>query len=135
MRYDDKNKCVQEMSEDKTAFIVDDCKSIQVLYEKMLSFAGFEVIGIASDGQQAVNMFREFKIKPNLVLIDYRLPKKNGIEAAKEIIQMDGISKIIITSADSRVETQALSIGAYKFLDKTFRLETVNEIFNEISEN
>ena len=126
---------MREMNQDKTAFIVDDCKTIQLLYEKMLTFAGFEVVGIASDGQQAVNKFREFKTKPNLVLIDYQLPEKNGIEAAKEIIQLDGISKIIITSADSRVKAQALSIGAYKFLDKTFRLETVKEIFNEISES
>jgi two-component system chemotaxis response regulator CheY len=121
------------MKKTKTAFIVDDCESIQMIYEKLLNFSGFNVVGIAGNGQEAVDKFKEFKIKPDLVIIDHRLPLKNGIEAAKEIIQMDGTSKIIITSADSDVRNEALSIGAYRFLDKTCRLESIKVIFDEIS--
>ena len=51
------------------------------------------------------------------------MPIKNGIEATQEILQIDGNTKIIFTSADERIKEEALALGAYCFLDKPFDIE------------
>ncbi len=48
------------------------------------------------------------------------MPIKNGIEATKEILQINSNTKIIFTSADEDVKEEALSIGAFSFIDKPF---------------
>ena len=104
-------------------FIVEDDISLQFLYEQMLEFNGFEVVGIAGNGEEAVEMYKTFATKPDVVLMDHRMPLKNGIEATKEILQIDVNSKIIFTSADSSVKEEALSIGAIGFEEKPFTIE------------
>lgn len=68
-------------------------------------------------------MFKSFSEKPKIILMDYRMPIKNGIEASKEILQMNGNTKIIFTSADKSIKDEALSIGAFCFKDKPFTVE------------
>jgi len=63
--------------------------------------------------------------------MDHRMPKKNGIEASKEILEMDKNSKIIFTSADNSVKEEALSIGAFSFKDKPFTVEQLIENINK----
>ncbi len=48
------------------------------------------------------------------------MPIKNGIEATKEILQINSNTKIIFTSADEDVKEEALAIGAFSFIDKPF---------------
>ena len=66
--------------------------------------------------------------------MDHRMPKKNGIEASKEILEMDKNSKIIFTSADNSVKEEALSIGAFSFKDKPFTVEgLIGDIKNALN--
>ena len=107
--------------------IVDDDTAISFLYEKMIETIGFEVIGTANDGEEAVLLYKNFQNKPDIILMDHRMPKKNGIDATKEILEIDNYTKIIFTSADSSVKEEALSIGAVSFKEKPFSIEHLKD--------
>ncbi|MBD3193658.1 MAG: response regulator [Candidatus Lokiarchaeota archaeon] len=115
----------------KRVFIVEDEPSLQYFYRQAVIFNDMELLGIAKDGNEAVSMFKSFPEKPKVILMDYRLPIKNGIEVAKEILQIDDKVKIIFITADSSIKDQVLSIGAYSFMDKPFSIKKlVQEINN-----
>ena len=78
----------------------------------MIERIGFEVIGIANNGEEAVQLYKSFQTKPDIVIMDHRMPKKNGLEATKEILSLSNYSKIIFASADKSIEKEALSVGA-----------------------
>ncbi len=117
-------------------FIVEDDFSLQRLYELMLTNYGFEVIGKANNGEDAINMFKEFTNKPEIILMDHRMPIKNGIETTQEIIKINNNTKIIFASADKTVKDKALSVGASRFLSKPFSYEElIDEINDCLSQN
>ena len=111
-------------------FIVDDEPSLQFFYEQVLNIGGFEVAGIASNGKEAISMFKSFSNKPKIILMDQRMPEMSGIEAAKKILQIDNSVKIIFISADASVKEEAISIGAFLFIDKIF---TIDELIGAIN--
>lgn len=88
---------------------------------------GFQVIGLANNGLEATIKFKSFTEKPDIILMDHRMPIKNGIEATKEILSMGESSKIIFASADTLVKDVALSIGASIFIEKPFEIEDLVE--------
>ncbi|MFX0056711.1 MAG: response regulator [Candidatus Heimdallarchaeota archaeon] len=105
--------------------MVEDDHSLRLLYEKALNLSGYNVLGSAKDGEEAVNMYKNFENKPDIILMDHRMPIKNGIDATKEILNNSTHVKprIIIASADKTIKDIALSIGAFSFKDKPFTLE------------
>jgi len=111
--------------------IVEDDDSLRNLYRIALNLKGHEVIGTAGDGNQAVDMFRNFSIKPDIVLMDHRMPGKNGLEVTKEILKMNGKSKVIFASADRSVKEEAISLGARSFKPKPFSLEKLCSNINK----
>ena len=110
-------------------FIVEDDSSLRSLYEKALNLNGYKVIASAENGLEAVNKFKNFSEKPDIILMDHRMPMKSGIEAAKEILEIDSSIKIIFVSADETIKEEALSNGAVSFKDKPFSLQ---RLFNNI---
>ena len=111
-------------------FIVDDEPSLQFFYKRILTIGGFEVAGIASNGKEAVSMFKSFSKKPKVILMDQRMPEMSGIEASKQILQIDNKVKIIVISADASVKEEAISIGAFLFVDKII---TVSKMIGAIN--
>jgi len=103
-----------------TIFVVEDDLSLQRLYSEILSLHGFHVVGAAKNGKEAVEIFKTFSEKPDIILMDHRMPVKNGIQATKEILQYGDQSKIIFISADISIREKALSIGAIHFIEKPF---------------
>lgn len=93
---------------------------------------GFQVIGLANNGMEATIKFKSFAEKPDIILMDHRMPIKNGIEATKEILSMCESSKIIFVSADILVKDVALSIGASIFIEKPFEIEDLVEIIENV---
>ncbi len=104
-------------------FIVEDDDSLRDLYELGLLLKGHEVIGCASDGNEAIDMFKNFSRKPDIIVMDHRMPGKNGLEVTKEIMETDSKSLIIFASADKSVKDKAISLGARSFKVKPFTLE------------
>jgi two-component system nitrate/nitrite response regulator NarL len=77
-----------------------------------------EIVGLASDGLQAVQKAEE--LKPDLILLDMMLPKLNGIEAAQQIRRVAPLTKILFVSSESDLESiqSAFQAGGSGYISK-----------------
>lgn len=106
-----------------SVFIVDDEEFIHQLYKDILEFNGFKVVADAYDGSQAVEIYKMMAEKPSVIIMDHRMPKKDGVETTQEIKQIDPNVSVIFASADSTVREKALAVGADQFLIKPFKIQ------------
>ena len=113
-------------------FIVDDDQSVEKLYRLILSESGFEIIDTAINGKDAIEKYNNFDVKPDLILMDHRMPIKNGLDAMIEILKINNQEKIIFASADTTIKKKAISLGASAFLDKPFKIHELLKIINHI---
>ena len=88
-------------------------------------------MGIANNGDEAIEMFKNFNDKPDIILLDYRMPTKNGIDALKAILEIDKNSRIIFASADRTIKERAYLNGAIGFLDKPFTYKKLVNTLNK----
>ena len=101
----------------------------------MLKTQGFNVIGKAGNGSEAINIFKSFQRKPDIILLDHRMPIKNGIDTLRELIRLNSHTNVIFISADNSVKKQALSLGAKCFIEKPFSIEQLNEEIKKLTNN
>lgn len=114
-------------------FIVEDDPTLQKLYQWVLKNAGHTVIGTANDGVEAVDMFRAFLEKPDIIIMDHRMPNKEGIETSREILKMCRRTKIIFASADISVKKVAIELGVESFLSKPFEISLLLQEIKRIT--
>jgi len=105
--------------------IIEDDVSLRRLYEIIISLEGYQIFQSTGNGENAVKLFKTASEKPDLILIDHRMPIKTGLETAEELLEYDAKSKIIFASADSSIKDKALSIGAKSFLLKPFNSDVL----------
>ncbi len=107
--------------------IVDDTAFMRMTLKNVIEKSGYEVIGEAGDGEDAVSQYKE--LQPDLVTMDITMPKMDGITAIKEIKQSHPDAKIIVCSAMGQkpMVIEALNAGAKDFLVKPFDAERVIE--------
>ncbi|NBI27372.1 response regulator [Chengkuizengella marina] len=107
--------------------IVDDAAFMRMMIKDILSKNGFDVVGEAIDGSQAIEKYRE--LQPDLVTMDITMPELDGIEALKEIKKMDPNSKVIMCSAmgQQAMVIDAIQAGAKDFIVKPFQADRVIE--------
>jgi DNA-binding NarL/FixJ family response regulator len=86
-----------------------------------------EVVGTAADGEEAVALAAE--LAPEVVLMDLRMPRCDGVEATKRLLQIDPNSKVIVltTYADDRSVVHALRAGARGYLTKDAGAEEIEQ--------
>ena len=116
-----------------TIFLIDDDSSIITLFDKFLTLLGHEIVAKAYNGEEAVKIFHEFRKIPDLILMDHRMPKKDGLTAAKEILEFNNNTKIIICSADYSIKDRVLALGVMSFLEKPFKLEKLSQLIKKVS--
>lgn len=99
--------------------VVEDEALIRLDLTEMLREEGYVVAGEAGDGEQAVTLARE--LRPDLVIMDVKMPKVDGIAAAGEIVQ-ERIAPVVMLTAFSQRELieQARDAGAMAYLVKPF---------------
>lgn len=107
--------------------VVDDEVELLSLYEEMMEVFGHEIISLTQNGDEALKAYTDLKDKPDLIILDHRMPLRNGLETATEILNMDPDEKILFVSADPTIKTAALDIGAIGFVEKPFILKTFRE--------
>jgi len=117
--------------------IVDDAAFMRMVLKKIILQSGNKVVAEASNGDEAIAMFR--KHKPDIVFLDIVMPPgemtKNGIDALKIIMKEDPNAKVIMCSSmgQQTLITEALKIGARDFVVKPFRPEKVLEVLSKYS--
>jgi two-component system, response regulator PdtaR len=99
--------------------VVEDEALIRLDLGEMLTEEGYRVAGEAADGEQAVAQARE--LRPDLVIMDVKMPKVDGIEAAGTIVE-ERIAPVVMLTAFSQRELieQARDAGAMAYLVKPF---------------
>lgn len=100
-------------------FVVDDEDFIRELYKDMFESRGHTVFS-AKDGDEAVRLIKDMPSKPDAIIMDHRMPGKDGIETTKEIKSIDPSIPIIFSSADETVREAAIKAGAISFWTKPF---------------
>lgn len=79
-------------------------------------------------------MYQKLIEKPEVILMDYSMPIKDGIETTKEILELNNHPKIIFISAYPNIKELALSTGAVHFLEKPFDLKELLNSINNVLE-
>lgn len=99
--------------------VAEDESLIRLDLVEMLREEGYEVVGEAADGQQAVDLAIE--LRPDLVIMDVKMPRRDGIDAASEIAEKR-IAPVVILTAFSQRELveKARDAGAMAYLVKPF---------------
>jgi two-component system, response regulator PdtaR len=86
----------------------------------MLERAGFEVVGEARDGAEAVSLAESES--PDLALLDVKMPQLDGIEAARRILEQRPIPVVMLTAFSQReLVARAVEAGVFGYLVKPFR--------------
>jgi two-component system, chemotaxis family, chemotaxis protein CheY len=100
--------------------VVDDSLFMRTSISGILNRNGYSVIGIADDGDAAIDAYK--KLKPDLVTMDITMVNVDGISAIKEIIKLDSEANIIVCSAMSNenVICEAIRAGAKEYILKPF---------------
>lgn len=112
--------------------IADDAKFMRNIIIDILKKHGYTDILEAADGIEAIDLYKEHK--PDLVLVDIIMPKKNGLSVLIDIMQYDETANVIICSTD-RKNTQvreALYNGSKGYIVKPFTEETIMESINTV---
>ncbi len=109
----------------KGILIVDDAVFMRMTVKNILEKGGYEVVGEAGDGAQAVKQYAA--LKPELVLMDITMPVMDGIEALKKIRALDPSAKVLMVSAmgQQSMVIAAIQAGAKDFIVKPFMAERV----------
>jgi len=105
--------------------IADDSDAIRLVLKDILMIGHHEFVAEATNGMEAVEKFNE--TKPDLLLLDMAMPKKDGLTALKEILATNPNAKIIMITASDNINTMtdAISSGALAYLLKPFNFEDV----------
>jgi two-component system chemotaxis response regulator CheY len=107
--------------------IVDDAAFMRMMIRDILTKNGYEVVGEAQDGAQAIEKFKE--LRPDLITMDITMPEMDGIAALKEIRKLDSNAKVIMCSAmgQQAMVIDAIQAGAKDFIVKPFQADRVIE--------
>ena len=107
--------------------VVDDEKSVIDILIALQNFCNYQVAGVATDGKESIEKYAQLNPKPDVVLMDQRMPVMNGIEATIEILKIDPKAKVLFVSADPSIMKKALEVGAKGFVEKPFAIRDLRE--------
>lgn len=115
----------------KRIAIVDDAPFIREILRNIAITQGWEVVGEAENGQDAVQL--ALKMHPQLILMDLVMPEVNGLEAAKKILAVLPQTKIIACSTvdQENILLRAIENGCCSYVTKPFKKEEVIKAVNQ----
>ncbi len=107
--------------------VCDDALFMRAMIRQTLEGAGYEVVGEAEDGRQAIDKYQE--CEPDLVTMDIVMPGLSGIDTVRAIVQMDPNARILVCSAmgQDALAVQAMEAGAKEYVVKPFRSSHILE--------
>jgi two-component system chemotaxis response regulator CheY len=117
-----------------TALICDDSAVVRKVLCRHLSDGPFKEVHEATDGVQAVEMYRLHR--PDIVFMDIVMPRKTGIEALCEIREHDPAARVVMASSTGTTRNlkAAIDAGAADFIQKPFERDAVLALVRRILE-
>jgi len=119
----------------RTLLVTDDAMIIRQIIKDMATGAGWEVVGEASNGQEAIDRYRE--LRPDAVTLDLVMPEHDGLHALHGIMDFDPQARVLLVSALEQrgVLKDAFKAGAADFVstpfDKKSLQATLQQLFPE----
>jgi two-component system chemotaxis response regulator CheY len=110
--------------------IVENSEPVRMLIKIILAEGGHEVIGEASGGSEAVEMYHLYK--PDLVTMNITMPDMDGIEAVKQIKLKDLKAKFVMCSALEPLAVEAIEAGVNDFVVKPFDIDRFLAAVNKV---
>ena len=116
----------------KGILIVDDASFMRMMIKDILTKNGYDVVGEADNGINAVEKYKE--LITELVIMDITMPEMDGIQAVKEIKKIDSDAKIVMCSAmgQQAMVIEAIQAGAKDFIVKPFQADRVIEAVKKV---
>jgi two-component system chemotaxis response regulator CheY len=116
--------------------VVDDSIAIASQLTKMVEgFGGYQVVGHAKNGAEAVKLFKT--LSPDIVLLDIVMPMMDGLQSLRTLMRLDPEAKVIVISSvggvGQKVE-EAIRLGARSVISKPFEEEKVKSILERVFE-
>ena len=107
--------------------VVDDAQFMRMMLKDILIKNGFEIIGEAKNGAEALEKYKE--LKPDIVTLDITMPEVDGITALKNIKEYDSNVKAVMCSAMGQqgMVIESIQAGAKDFIVKPFQADRVIE--------
>ena len=105
--------------------IVDDKPILQEAYGMLLEANGHVVVGRAYNGNECLSEIKGMKVRPDMIIMDHRMPQKSGLATTRELLKLNPDFKIIFVSADISVKKEALAAGAVAFFEKPFHIDSL----------
>ena len=103
--------------------LADDLSFMRMVQKEILSENGYQIVGEAANGLEAVKLYQE--LRPDVVVLDITMPDMNGLEAMRRILAFDAKARIIICSAigQQNLIVEAIKAGIKDFIVKPFKPE------------
>jgi two-component system chemotaxis response regulator CheY len=107
--------------------VADDSMIVREMIKDLARDAGWDVVGEAANGQQAIDEFQAHH--PDVTTLDLVMPEYDGLHALRGIREADATAKVLVISAIDQVEVlkEALTLGAADFIVKPFPKERILE--------
>lgn len=120
------------MGETKKVLIVDDSSFLRNSLKKILEDSGYEVIGMAENGLEAISKYKE--LKPDLITLDIIMPQMNGMESLKLLRSVDPNVCVIMVSSMSSEQSvlDCVEAGAKNYILKPFEEKRVIEVIQKV---
>lgn len=105
--------------------LADDLSFMRMVQKEILEEKGYEVVGEASDGIEAIEKYKT--LRPDIVILDITMPNMNGLEAMHKIFDIDRKARIIMCSAlgQQQLIVEAIKAGVKDFIVKPFKPERI----------
>ncbi|MEG0381293.1 MAG: response regulator, partial [Kurthia sp.] len=106
-----------------TLLVVDDALFMRETVKGIAGECGFEIVGEAENGKQAIEQYR--RLRPDIVTMDITMPVLSGLDATKAIVEEFPDARIVVITAlgQQKIVIKALEYGAKDFLTKPFDRE------------
>ncbi|AMV39066.1 response regulator [Planctomyces sp. SH-PL62] len=117
----------------KRLLVVDDAMFMRRLIGGVARDAGWEVVGEAADGAEAVSLYLE--LRPDLVTMDLVMPIMGGLDALRSIRELDPEAKVVVITAVDQKQSvlDAIRLGAIDFVVKPFDRDRVTGLLRKFA--
>lgn len=111
--------------------IAEDTDSVRYALLLAMEYLGHEVVGVSTDGQQALEEYN--RTQPEVVLMDVRMPRMDGLTCTSLLAKQDPNAKVVIVTGGRTSRNEALEAGARGFVEKPFEIAQLDQLIHSLA--